>query len=143
MAANVNSVTLTGNLTRDPETREVGQTSITKLRVASNTRRKGQDGSWEDRPNYFDVTVWGAQGENCARYLSRGSGVALAGRLEWREWEQDGAKRQAVEIVAEQVQFLSSAERQPDQTAQASRDTDSFPAAPSSSGYVSTDNIPF
>ena len=61
---------------------------------------------WEDVPNYFDVTVWGAQGENCARYLSRGRPVAIDGRLQWREWGEEGAKRQAVDIVAESVQFL-------------------------------------
>ena len=72
-----------------------------------NTRRKGASGDWEDKPNYFDVTVWGAQGENCARYLSKGRPVALDGRLEWREWETtDGNKRQAVDIVADTVQFL-------------------------------------
>ena len=63
--------------------------------------------SGRTRPNYFDVTVWGAQGENCARFLSKGRPVALNGRLEWREWQaQDGAKRQTVEIIADSVQFL-------------------------------------
>ena len=78
------------------------------LRVACNTRRKDNStGEWVDKPNYFDVTVWGAQGENCARYLSKGRPVAINGRLEWREWEtQEGGKRQAVEIIAESVQFL-------------------------------------
>ena len=61
-----------------------------------------QSGEWVDKPNYFDVTVWGAQGENCANYLSKGRPVAVEGRLDWREWEaQDGSgKRQAVEIIA-------------------------------------------
>jgi single-strand DNA-binding protein len=64
---------------------------------------------WVDKPNYFDVTVWGAQGENCNTYLQKGRPVAVDGRLEWREWEtQDGGKRQAVEIVADSVQFLGS-----------------------------------
>ncbi|MEA2311112.1 MAG: single-strand DNA-binding protein, partial [Solirubrobacteraceae bacterium] len=82
--------------------------AVCSLRIASNTRRKNQStGEWEDKPNFFDVTVWGAQGENCARFLSKGRPVALDGRLEWREWEaQDGNKRQAVEIVADAVQFL-------------------------------------
>jgi single-strand DNA-binding protein len=73
-----------------------------------NTRRKdGATGEWTDKPNYFDVTVWGNQGENCAQYLSKGRPVAIDGRLDWREWEaQDGTKRQAVEIIAESVQFL-------------------------------------
>ena len=82
--------------------------SVCSLRIASNTRRKDQStGEWEDKPNYFDVTVWGAQGENCARFLSKGRPVAIDGRLEWREWQaQDGNKRQSVEIVADAVQFL-------------------------------------
>ena len=73
-----------------------------------NTRRKdGASGEWVDKPNYFDVTVWGAQGENCAKYLAKGRGVALDGRLEWREWESPRrAKRSAVDIIADTVQFL-------------------------------------
>jgi len=72
-----------------------------------NTRRKDESGQWTDKPNYFDITVWGQQGENCAQYLAKGRPVAIDGRLEWREWEaQDGSKRQAVEVVAESVQFL-------------------------------------
>jgi single-strand DNA-binding protein len=108
-ATNINRVVLTGNLTRDPELRSTQSgMSVCSLRIASNTRRKNQStGEWEDKPNFFDVTVWGAQGENCARFLSKGRPVALDGRLEWREWEtQDGQKRQSVEIVADAVQFL-------------------------------------
>jgi single-strand DNA-binding protein len=108
---NINSVVITGNLTRDPELRSTPNgTAVCKLRVAVNSRRKdGQTGEWVDKPNYFDVTVWGAQGENCAQYLSKGRPVAVEGRLDWREWEaQDGSKRQAVEIIANSVQFLGS-----------------------------------
>ena len=108
-ATNINRVVLTGNLTSDPELRSLPSgTSVCKLRVACNTRRKdGASGEWVDKPNYFDVTVWGAQGENCARYLSKGRPVAIDGRLEWREWTaQDGNKREAIEIVADGVQFL-------------------------------------
>jgi single-strand DNA-binding protein len=112
-ATNINRVVLTGNLTRDPELRSTQSgLSVCSLRVACNTRRKNQaTGDWEDKPNYFDVTVWGAQGENCARFLSKGRPVAIDGRLEWREWEdQNNNKRQAVEIIAESVQFLGSRE---------------------------------
>jgi single-strand DNA-binding protein len=108
-ASNINSVVVTGNLTRDPELRHLNSgTAVCKLRIAVNTRRK-EGTEWVDKPNYFDVTVWGAQGENCATYLSKGRPVAVQGRLEWREWEaQDGGKRQSVEIIAESVQFLGS-----------------------------------
>jgi single-strand DNA-binding protein len=111
-ASNVNVVVITGNLTRDPELRSTpGGTSVCKLRVAVNSRRKdGSTGEWIDKPNYFDVTVWGAQGENCANYLSKGRPVAIEGRLDWREWEakEGGGKRQSVEIIANSVQFLGS-----------------------------------
>ena len=107
-ASNINRVVLTGNLTRDPELRSLPSgMSVCSLRIAVNTRRKGASGEWEDKPNYFDVTVWGAQGENCARFLSKGRPVAIDGRLEWREFQdQTGNKRQAIEIVADAVQFL-------------------------------------
>jgi single-strand DNA-binding protein len=109
-ATNINRVIITGNLTRDPELRSLQSgTAVCKLRVAVNSRRKDQSGEWVDKPNYFDVTVWGAQGENCATYLSKGRPVAVDGRLDWREWEsQDGGKRQSIEIIAESVQFLGS-----------------------------------
>jgi single-strand DNA-binding protein len=112
-ATNINRVVMTGNLTADPELRSLPSgTSVCSLRIACNTRRKnGSTGEWEDKPNYFNVTVWGAQGENAARYLSKGRPVAIDGRLEWREWEaQDGTKRQATDIIADSVQFLGSRE---------------------------------
>jgi single-strand DNA-binding protein len=151
-ATNVNVVVITGNLTRDPELRSLSTgTSVCKLRVAVNSRRKdSSSGEWVDKPNYFDVTVWGAQGENCATYLSKGRPVAVEGRLEWREWEaQDGTKRQAVEIIANSVQFLGSrdgageggngATPQSDVPADTSDFEDSQPAAVGSSD----DDIPF
>ena len=110
-ATNINRVILTGNLTRDPELRSTPSgTSVCSLRLAVNSRRKDSSGEWIDKPNYFDVTVWGAQGENCANYLSKGRPVAVDGRLEWREWEaKDGSgKRQSVEMIADSVQFLGS-----------------------------------
>ena len=111
---NINVVAITGNLTRDPELRHTGGgTAVCELRVACNGRRKDQGGDWVDKPNYFDVTVWGAQGENCAQYLAKGRPVAVEGRLDWREWEaKDGSgKRQKVGIVANSVQFLGSRDR--------------------------------
>jgi single-strand DNA-binding protein len=107
--ANINRVVLVGNLTRDPELRHSGSgTAVCKLGVAVNTRRKdGATGEWTDKPNYFDVTVFGNQAESCAQYLAKGRPVAIDGRLDWQEWEaQDGTKRSKVEIIAESVQFL-------------------------------------
>jgi single-strand DNA-binding protein len=115
-ATNINRVILTGNLTRDPELRSLPSgMSVCSLRIASNTRRKDQStGEWTDKANYFDVTVWGAQGENCARFLSKGRPIALDGRLEWREWQdQQGNKRQSVEIIADSVQFLGGRDDAP------------------------------
>ena len=108
-ATNINRVVLTGNLTRDPELRSTGERHVGVL-AADRLQHAPQGqptGEWEDKPNYFDVTVWGAQGENCARFLAKGRPVAIDGRLEWREWEdKEGNKRQAVEIIADSVQFL-------------------------------------
>jgi single-strand DNA-binding protein len=114
MAGNINRVIITGNLTKDPELGSVPQsgTAVCTLRIACNGRRKNAaSGQWEDQPNFFDVTVWGQQGENCHRYLKKGRGVAVDGRLRWREWtNNDGQKRQAVDIIAETVQFLGGRE---------------------------------
>jgi single-strand DNA-binding protein len=111
--ANVNRVVVSGNLTRDPELRQLaGGNSVCKLRIAVNTRKKDREtNQWSDVPNYFDVTVWGAQGENVAKYLQKGSPLLIDGRLEWREWQaQDGTNRQAVEIIAENTQFIGGRE---------------------------------
>jgi single-strand DNA-binding protein len=110
MAANINRVVLVGNLTRDPELRHTaGGTPVCGLRIAVNTRQKDSStGEWGDKPNYFDVSVFGNQAESCAQYLAKGRPIAVDGRLNWREWEdkQSGQKRQAVDIVADSVQFL-------------------------------------
>jgi single-strand DNA-binding protein len=110
MAENVNRVVLTGNLTRDPELRTTPSgTSVAKLRVAVNSRRKSASGDWEDKPNFLDVIAWGARSEAAAEHLAKGSPVAVDGRLDWREWEtSEGSKRQSVEIVADSIQFLGS-----------------------------------
>jgi single-strand DNA-binding protein len=109
MAQNINRVIVTGNLTRDPELNNLPSgTAVCDLRVAVNGRRKdNQSGEWVDKPNYFNVKVWGAQGENAAKYLAKGRAVGIDGRLDWREWEdKEGNKRQSVDIIADTVQFL-------------------------------------
>src|SRR5918998_4859670 len=148
--ASINRVILVGNLTRDPELRHTPSgMAVCSLRLAVNTRRKDQaSGQWVEKPNYFDVTVWGQQGENCAQYLSKGRPVGVDGRLEWREWDaQDGTKRQAVEIIADSVQFLGSREGGENggrftPQADVPADTGDFQSAPVGGGG-SDDDIPF
>src|SRR4051794_32367985 len=105
----INRVVLTGNLTKDPELRSTSSsTPVCSLRVASNSRRKTAEG-WADKVNYFDVTVWGAQAETATKFLKKGRPVAIDGRLDWREWTDDkNVKHQAVQIIAETVQFLGT-----------------------------------
>jgi single-strand DNA-binding protein len=147
---NINRVVLTGNLTADPELRPLPSgTSVGRLRLAVNTRRKNsQTGEWEEKANYFDVTVWGAQAEHCARYLSKGRPVAVDGRLEWREYTtQDGQRRQTVEVIADTVQFLGGREQNGNGSgnaralaATAPTDTGDFDTPTTT---VSDDDIPF
>jgi single-strand DNA-binding protein len=110
-ATHINRVVLTGNLTKDPELRTTQEgTAVCSLRLASNSRRKTADG-WVDKANYFDVTIWGNQAKTAAEYLKKGRAVAIDGRLDWREWTgQEGTKHQAVQIIAETVQFLGAPE---------------------------------
>ncbi len=149
MAESINTVTVTGNLTRDPELRSLPSgTSLCNLRLAVNGRIKDANtGEWGDKPNYFDVTVWGKQGESCARFLQKGSAVAIAGRLDWHEWTTtDGAKRQAVQIIAEKIQFIGGKDdgqggSSSSQTDVPANDRDSQTTSPAHSAI--DDDLPF
>jgi single-strand DNA-binding protein len=107
---NINRVVLVGRFTRDPELRALPSgTSVCSMRIACNSSWRDSEGEIQDRPNFFDVSVYGASAESVSHYMRRGSRVAIDGRLEWREWENaDQQKRQAVSIVADTVQFLDS-----------------------------------
>ncbi len=101
----INTVTVSGNLTREPEVRNIpgsGQ-AVCSFSIAHNERYKDASGEWTDRACFFDVTVWSGLGEWMGRNLHKGQKVVVSGRLKWREWEQDGNKRQAVDIVADSV----------------------------------------
>ena len=150
---NINRVVMTGNLTKDPDLRSTPNgLAICKLRVACNTRRRNGAGDWEEKPNFFDVTVFGGQGERCKQYLSKGRAVAVDGRLEWREYEVEGQKRQSVDIIADSVQFLGGRDDASNgngfsSSARATEsdvpiDTGDFEAAPVGAG-VADDDIPF
>jgi single-strand DNA-binding protein len=107
---NINTVTLTGNLTKDPELKSVRDQSFAVLRLAVNKSSK-QDGQWVDVPMFFDVSVWGRVAEVCVQYLVKGSHIAISGRLDWREWTSEaGEKRQSVSIVADRVELPSKRE---------------------------------
>jgi len=101
----INSVALSGGLTRDPELRWTSAgTSVCKLRIANTTRRKDSVGEWVDKPNYFDVSVWRGLGEWIAQNLRKGDRVVVSGRIEWREWDdKDGNNRQSYDVIAESV----------------------------------------
>lgn len=101
----INQLTITGNLTADPELRNLPSgTAVCKIRIAHNDRRKNSTGDWTDVPAFFDVTIWSGMAKYVAREVAKGDKVVVAGRLQWREWEtDDGAKRQAVDIVANSI----------------------------------------
>jgi single-strand DNA-binding protein len=108
---NINRVVLIGRLTRDPELRSLPSgTSVCAMRIACNSSRRDPDsGEYRERPNFFDVSVYGPPADNVSQYTQKGSRVAVDGRLEWREWEtSDQQKRQAVSVIADTVQFLDS-----------------------------------
>lgn len=110
MPADLNRVTLVGRLTRDPELRHTaGGQSVCSIRLAVSSRGRDDGGNWSDRANYFDITLFGRTAETASNYLTKGRRIGVDGRLSWREWEaQDGSKRQAVEVVANDIFFLDS-----------------------------------
>ena len=94
-------------LVRDPELRDAGGTPVCNMRVAFNTRRK-VGGEWTEVGNFIDAAAFGRTAELCAQYLAKGREVFVDGRLEIREWEQEGEKRSAPQIVLDQVKFIGS-----------------------------------
>lgn len=110
MARGIARVTLVGNLSRDPELRQTPNgASVCQFGVAVGRSFKDGSGQWVEKASFFDVVVWGAQGESCARYLAKGRQVVVDGRLEQRSWDaQDGTKRSKVEIIGENVIFVGS-----------------------------------
>ena len=107
----INKVMLSGNLTRDPELRSTsGGYPVLKFGLAVNERRRNnQTGEWEDRPNFFDCTMFGARAEAVSRFLSKGSKVAVEGRLQWNQWQdrETGQNRSKVDIVWNEIEFMS------------------------------------
>lgn len=119
----INKVMITGNLTRDAELRATPSgTSVLGFGVAVNDRRKNpQTGEWEDRPNYIDCTMFGTRADAVSHYLTKGVKVAVEGRLQWRQWEKDGQKRSKIDVIVEELEFMSP------------RDGSGMPSAPHAS----------
>ncbi len=135
MSADLNRVILVGRLTRDPELRHIrGGNPVCAMRLAVTGRTRDEAGQWADRPNFFDVTAFGHAAETAATHLAKGRRVGIDGRLAWREWgDADGARRQAVEVVAADIHFL-------DPPREASTPDAATVAAPVG---VSDDDLPF
>ena len=104
----INRVLISGNLTRDPELRQTGGgTQVLSFGVAVNDRRRNpQTGEWEDYPNFIDCTMFGARAEALSRYLSKGTKVAIEGKLRWSQWERDGQKRSKIEVIVDELVLM-------------------------------------
>ncbi|BDF34360.1 hypothetical protein CE91St62_24250 [Lachnospiraceae bacterium] len=107
----INRVIVSGNLTRDPEVRTTASGNpVMGFGIAVNDRRKNsQTGEWEDYPNFIDCTMFGARAQSVSRFLSKGSKVAIEGKLRWSQWEtNEGQKRSKIEIIVDEIEFMSS-----------------------------------
>lgn len=112
----INRVNISGNLTRDGELRQTQSgTAVLSLGVAVNDRRRNQQtGEWEDVPNFVDCIVFGQRAQGIAQYMTKGAKVAVEGKLRWSSWEKDGQKRSKLEVVVDEIEFMSRREeRQP------------------------------
>lgn len=111
----INRVSISGNLTRDPELRQTAGngTQVLNLGVAVNDRRRNnQTGQWEDYPNFIDCVLFGNRAGNLAQYLHKGSKVAIAGKLRYSSWEKDGQRRSKVEVVIDDIEFMDGRQNQ-------------------------------
>jgi single-strand DNA-binding protein len=107
----INRCIISGNLTRSPELKQTqGGTAVLQMGVAVNDRRKNPStGEWEDVANFVDCVLFGTRAERVAQYLDKGTKVAIEGRLRYRAWEQDGARRSKLEVVVDEIEFMSRA----------------------------------
>lgn len=106
----INRVNISGNLTRDPELRATASgTQVLSFGVAVNDRRRNpQTGEWEDYPNFVDCTMFGTRAEAVSRYLSKGSKVAIEGKLRYSSWERDGQRRSKLEVIVDDIEFMNA-----------------------------------
>lgn len=115
----INSVSISGNLTRDCELRTTQNgTQILTFTVAVNDRRKDQNGKWVDVPNYIDCCIFGNRAESVSRFISKGSKVSCHGKLRWSQWEKDGSKRSKIEVIVDEIEFMSQSKARHEQQTQ-------------------------
>lgn len=110
----INRVLISGNLTRDPELRATaGGTQVLSFGVAVNDRRRNpQTNEWEDYPNFVDCTMFGTRAEKLANYIAKGSKVAIEGKLRYSSWERDGERRSKLEVIVDEIEFMSRRDEQ-------------------------------
>lgn len=106
----INRVIISGNLTRDPELRSTQSgMDVMSFGVAVNDRRRNpQTNEWEDYPNFVDCTMFGNRARSLHQYLSKGTKVAIEGKLRWSQWEREGQKRSKIEVIVDELEFMSS-----------------------------------
>ena len=149
MSGNINRVNISGNLTRDAQLRSTtGGTQILSFGVAVNDRRRNQQsGEWEDYPNYIDCVLFGSRADAMSRYLFKGTKVAIEGKLRYSSWEaKDGTKRSKLEVVVDEVEFMSrdgGAYQQPAPQPEQQPFTASAPAPATPAAQVYDESIPF
>lgn len=112
----INKVLISGNLTRDPELRATSAgTQVLSFGIAVNDRRRNaQTGEWEDHPNFIDCTMYGPRVEGISRRISKGSKVAIEGKLRHTSWEKEGRHRSKIEVVVDEIEFMSRDAREPE-----------------------------
>jgi single-strand DNA-binding protein len=156
MARSLNQVILMGNLTRDPELRQTpnGQ-NVCSFSLALNRSYKDASGEWQESTDYVDIVAWAGLAERVAQYVTKGRRVIVQGRIQSRSWEQDGQKRNKVEVLANDVTFLDSrgsgeaseASSQPSTTPKSSTSkspkTDDVVIEDISDEPINLDDIPF
>ena len=110
----INRVLVTGNLTRDPELRATQSGSqVLSFGIAVNDRRKNPStGEWEDYPNFVDCTMFGTRAEAVSRFLAKGNKVAIEGKLRYSSWERDGERRSKLEVIVDEIEFMSRRDEQ-------------------------------
>jgi len=145
--ADLNHAVLIGRLTRDAELKYTsGGQAVCKFSIAVNRRKKNGD-QWEDEANFFDIVVWGRQGESLHQYLVKGKMVGIDGELRQDRWQQDGQNRSKIEIIANNLQLLgggsSSGEKQSFQSAPGGESSSEAPSYSSSKDDGFADDIPF